>query len=66
MTTERTIALSSATHAPTPVAAHRSHPWIIFALAGLAQFMVVLDSAVMNVALAAIQRGLHFSQADSE
>lgn len=53
---------------PTAISAHatvrHSHPWIIFALAGVAQFMVVLDSAVMNVALATIQRGLHFSQAD--
>jgi EmrB/QacA subfamily drug resistance transporter len=40
------------------------YPWIIFALAGVAQFMVVLDSAVVNVALASIQRSLHFSQAD--
>jgi MFS family permease len=30
-------------------------------IACLAQFMVVLDATVVNVALPSIQRGLHFS-----
>ncbi len=40
------------------------NPWVAFGLAGVAQFMVVLDASIMNVALPSIQRGLHFSLAD--
>jgi EmrB/QacA subfamily drug resistance transporter len=40
------------------------NPWATFAVASVAQFMVVLDASIMNVALPSIQRGLHFSQAD--
>ena len=56
--------MNAVTTNPTPATARPLYPWIIFALAGVAQFMVVLDSAVVNVALASIQRSLHFSQAD--
>ncbi len=35
--------------------------WVILVIACLAQFMVVLDATVVNVALPSIQRGLHFS-----
>jgi EmrB/QacA subfamily drug resistance transporter len=38
-----------------------SHEGVILALACFAQFMVVLDVSVVNVALPAIGRGLHFS-----
>jgi EmrB/QacA subfamily drug resistance transporter len=41
----------------------RSHWWILIILA-LAQFMVVLDTSVVNVALPAVQRAFHMSQAD--
>ncbi|HEX6510014.1 MAG TPA: MFS transporter [Chloroflexota bacterium] len=42
-----------------------SRPWLVFAIASVAQFMVVLDASIMNVALPTIQRALHFSsQAD--
>jgi EmrB/QacA subfamily drug resistance transporter len=37
--------------------------WVILALVATAQFMVVLDATVVNVALPSIQTGLHFSQA---
>jgi EmrB/QacA subfamily drug resistance transporter len=37
--------------------------WLILVIACLAQFMVVLDATVVNVALPSIQRGLHFSPA---
>lgn len=40
------------------------NPWITFAVAAVAQFMVVLDASITNVALPSIQRGLHFSQSD--
>ncbi|HLZ15382.1 MAG TPA: MFS transporter [Candidatus Saccharimonadales bacterium] len=39
---------------------HRGH-WIILILLALAQFMVVLDSSIVNVALPALERSLHFS-----
>ncbi len=35
--------------------------WLILVIACLAQFMVVLDATVVNVALPSIQSGLHFS-----
>jgi EmrB/QacA subfamily drug resistance transporter len=37
---------------------------LILVIACLAQFMVVLDASIVNVALARIQRGLNFSAAD--
>jgi EmrB/QacA subfamily drug resistance transporter len=37
--------------------------WWILVIACLAQFMVVLDATIVNVALPSIQRGLHFSPA---
>jgi EmrB/QacA subfamily drug resistance transporter len=37
--------------------------WIILALLGLSQFMVVLDSSVANIALPAIQKTLNFDPA---
>src|SRR5580658_8151490 len=40
-----------------------SSRWLILVIACLAQFMVVLDATVVNVALPSIQRGLHFSPA---
>lgn len=36
-------------------------PWLIFALVAIAQFMVVLDTAITNVALPSIQHNLHFT-----
>ena len=50
----------SALSLPTP----RTTPtnrWLILVIACLAQFMVVLDATIVNVALPSIQRGLHFS-----
>src|SRR5580698_6792255 len=39
----------------------RVNPWLVLVIVGIAQFMVVLDATVVNVALPSIQRGLHFS-----
>jgi EmrB/QacA subfamily drug resistance transporter len=41
-----------------------ANPWLVLVLVGLAQFMVVLDATIVNVALPSIQRGLHFSTAN--
>ena len=53
-------ATASAPLAPSskPQATNR---WLVLVIACLAQFMVVLDATVVNVALPSIQRGLHFS-----
>jgi EmrB/QacA subfamily drug resistance transporter len=47
--------------APPPSRAHASNRWLVLVIACLAQFMVVLDATVVNVALPSIQNGLHFS-----
>src|SRR5579863_2155558 len=38
--------------------------WVVLVIVCMAQFMVVLDATIVNVALPSIQRGLHFSQAN--
>ena len=38
--------------------------WLVLVIVSLAQFMVVLDTTIVNVALPSIQRGLHFSASD--
>ena len=44
--------------------AARVNPWLVLVVACLAQFMVVLDLTVVNVALPSVQRGLHVSAAN--
>jgi EmrB/QacA subfamily drug resistance transporter len=39
----------------------KSSKWLIFTLVAIAQFMVVLDSSITNVALPTIKEQLHFS-----
>ncbi len=39
----------------------RYNPWLVLVIVGLAQFMVILDATIVNVALPSIQRSLHFS-----
>src|ERR1019366_5525305 len=41
-----------------------SNRWLVLVIACMAQFMVVLDATVVNVALPSIQHGLHFSAAN--
>jgi len=40
------------------------NPWITLVVVCVAQFMVVLDATIVNVALPSIEKGLHFSRAD--
>ena len=40
---------------------HAENKWVILALLALSQFMVVLDVAIVNVALPSINRELHFA-----
>jgi hypothetical protein len=42
----------------------RFNPWLTLVIVCVAQFMVVLDATIVNVALPSIQKGLHFSRAD--
>ncbi|MEA2441021.1 MAG: hypothetical protein QOH76_2445, partial [Thermoleophilaceae bacterium] len=35
--------------------------WLVLVLVCIAQFMVILDATIVNVALPSIQNGLHFS-----
>ena len=52
---------------PTPAslrAERTSSPWLVLVLVCLAQFMVVLDATVVNVALPSIRRGLDFQPND--
>lgn len=47
----------------SPLALQRRHApdWVILSLACVAQFMVVLDASVVNIALPSIGRDLHYS-----
>jgi EmrB/QacA subfamily drug resistance transporter len=47
-----------------PSAGHHVNKWLILVIACMAQFMVVLDITVVNIALPSIQTGLHFSSAN--
>ncbi len=40
-----------------------TNPWVVLVLICLAQFMVVLDATIVNVALPSIQKDLHLSEA---
>jgi EmrB/QacA subfamily drug resistance transporter len=53
--------MSAITAAPPGTAARNTNRWVVLVIACLAQFMVVLDATIVNVALPSIQRGLHFS-----
>lgn len=46
------------------IAKHAENKWVILALLAVAQFMVVLDIAIVNVALPSIARDLHFAGND--
>jgi EmrB/QacA subfamily drug resistance transporter len=50
----------SAIAAP-PITHRHVSPWLVLVIACLAQFMVVLDATIVNVALPSIQKGLNFS-----
>src|SRR5438552_18828310 len=39
-----------------------TNPWVVLVLICLAQFMVILDATIVNVALPSIQRDLHLSE----
>ena len=41
---------------------HSTNPWVVLVLVCVAQFMVVLDATIVNVALPSIQSDLHLSE----
>src|SRR5215468_7104741 len=43
---------------------HSTNPWLILVLVCLAQFMVILDATIVNVALPSIQKDLGLSEAN--
>ena len=53
-------------HAAPRTAAHGGHvnPWLVLVLVCMAQFMVILDATIVNVALPSIQADLDMSDAD--
>src|SRR5919199_777860 len=43
---------------------HSTNPWIVLVLICVAQFMVILDATIVNVALPSIQKDLELSEAN--
>jgi EmrB/QacA subfamily drug resistance transporter len=59
---EKDIAMSDA-QSPSQASTHK-HPTALLVTVCLAQLMVILDISIVNVALPAIHKGLHFSTTD--
>jgi EmrB/QacA subfamily drug resistance transporter len=65
------LGAASATSAPSPAAASPGpelgrRRWLILAVIGVAQLMVVLDATIVNIALPSAQRALGFSATDRQ
>jgi EmrB/QacA subfamily drug resistance transporter len=52
--------------APPAQTPHHDRRWLILAVLGLAQLMVVLDATIVNIALPTAQHALSFSNADRQ
>jgi len=52
--------------APPAQNPHHDRRWLILAVLGVAQLMVVLDATIVNIALPTAQRALSFSNADRQ
>src|SRR3989440_9317900 len=50
--------------ASSPAPTSTTNRWLVLVIVCLAQFMVILDATIVNVALPSIQRGLHFSNSN--
>jgi EmrB/QacA subfamily drug resistance transporter len=50
----------------TPQNPHHERRWLILAVLGIAQLMVVLDATIVNIALPSAQKALHFSNGDRQ
>ena len=56
--------MSDAVATPAPAHEHHVNPWLVLCLVCMAQFMVILDATIVNVALPSIQEDLDMSDAD--
>jgi EmrB/QacA subfamily drug resistance transporter len=56
--------MSEAAVMRAPAHDHHFNPWLVLVLVCMAQFMVVLDATIVNVALPSIQQDLEMSDAD--
>ena len=54
-------AMSPGASAATPRRTGTNNPWLAVVVLCVAEFMIVLDATIVNVALPSIQSGLHFS-----
>jgi EmrB/QacA subfamily drug resistance transporter len=45
---------------------HHERRWLVLAVLGIAQLMVVLDATIVNIALPSAQKALHFSNANRQ
>src|SRR5881398_1490851 len=48
----------------SPLTRSETNRWLVLVIVCLAQFMVILDATIVNVALPSIQHGLHFTSAN--
>jgi EmrB/QacA subfamily drug resistance transporter len=62
--TERTLVSGERAPRRQPGPPPRRRPWSVLVLLSVAQFMVILDATVVNVALPSIGRALHFAAGD--
>src|SRR6202043_3024784 len=62
------ILMTAPADADTPPAQnpHHDRRWLILAVLGLSQLMVVLDATIVNIALPSAQHALGFSNADRQ
>jgi EmrB/QacA subfamily drug resistance transporter len=51
---------------PTSPSSEHDRRWLILAMLGVAQLMVVLDSTIVNIALPSAQKALHFSDSNRQ
>src|ERR1700749_10260 len=65
MTTLMTMEHAKSAETPIDVANY-NRLWLILAVLGIAQLMVILDSTIVNIALPTAQHDLHFSNADRQ
>src|SRR6266571_5215916 len=61
---ERTTLAAERDSSPHPAPAAQRRPWSVLILLGVAEFMVILDATVVNVALPSIGRSLPFPAGD--
>src|SRR5262249_51661335 len=61
---ERTTTAAERDPSPHPAPGPQRRPWSLLILLSVAEFMVILDATVVNVALPSIGRALHFAAGD--